>query len=87
MPDFEKGNGNAQRDEDPWPVEKSEHDKTGDVYPVEPVIVEELYPPRDEQDKGSQGLEGIFFLTSYEAEEHIRGNGEKGERKPDWGPR
>jgi hypothetical protein len=83
MPDFKKGNGNAQRDEDPWHVEKSEYDKTGDVEPMEPVMSEELYPSCHEKDKGSQGLEGIFFLTSYEAEEHICGNGEKGEAKPD----
>ena len=87
MPDFKKGNGNAQRDEDPWPVEKSEHDKTGDVEPMEPVMPEELYPSCDEQDTGSKGLEAIFLLTSYEAEEHVHGNGEKGEGKPEGGPR
>jgi|MudIll2142460700_1097286.scaffolds.fasta_scaffold03294_6 hypothetical protein len=87
MPDFKKGNGNAQRDEDPWPVEKSENDKTGNIYPMKPFMPEELYPSCDEQDNGSQGLEAIFFLTSYETEEHVHGNGEKGEGKPDCGSR
>lgn len=82
---FEKGDGNAQRDEDPWPVEKSENDETGNIYPVKPVIPEELYHSCDNQDKRSQGLEGIVSLTSYETEEDIHGNREKGEGEPDCG--
>jgi hypothetical protein len=87
MSDFKKGNGNTQRDENPWPVEKSENDETGDVYAMEPVIREILYATRNEQDKGSQGLEGIFSLKAYEAEESIPGYGEKGEGKPECGSR
>ena len=54
---------------------------------MKPVMHEELYHSRDNQDKGGQGLKDVFSLTFYKAEEHICGNGEKGERKPDYGPR